>query len=274
MKKRKVVKIGIVGCGAIGEGVAVFIYEELKDKAQVWALADAEEKTVESLREKLGNKPKVLDIDRLIKQSDFVIEAASQKCAVYVLKQAIEFKKDVLILSVGALIQNESLLKLSEEKGINVYVPSGAICGTDGIGALSLGNMKRISLTTAKPTAGLQGSAYFKEKGIDLAEIKEEKIIFEGNVKEAVRYFPQNINVAATILLASSLGKKDIKVCIKVSPKLKRNIHRIEIEAEEANINIEIENVPSKINPKTSILAILSTQNLLRKIFSSFKIGS
>jgi aspartate dehydrogenase len=55
---------------------------------------------------------------------------------------------------------------------------------------------------------------------------------------------------------------------------VKRNTHRIEIDTGEARISINIENVPSKTNPKTSALAIHSTQYLLKKIFSSFKIGS
>ncbi|MFA5338375.1 MAG: aspartate dehydrogenase domain-containing protein [Candidatus Omnitrophota bacterium] len=51
-------------------------------------------------------------------------------------------------------------------------------------------------------------------------------------------------------------------------------MHRIEVDTEEAKVSISVENVPSKTNPKTSTLAILSTQYLLKKIFSSFKIGS
>ena len=96
--------------------------------------------------------------------------------------------------------------------------------------------------------------------------------MFKGGVSEAIKYFPQNINVAAILLLASSF--KGVEVVIKADPKVKRNIHRIEINTEEAKISISVENVPSKVNPKTSTLAILSTQCLLKKIFSSFKIGS
>ncbi|UCG35864.1 MAG: DUF108 domain-containing protein, partial [Candidatus Omnitrophota bacterium] len=50
-------------------------------------------------------------------------------------------------------------------------------------------------------------------------------------------------------------------------------IHRIDIEAKEGNLRLEVENVPSEINPKTSTLAVLSTQYVLKKIFSSLKIG-
>jgi aspartate dehydrogenase len=100
----------------------------------------------------------------------------------------------------------------------------------------------------------------------------KERCVFEGSVQEAVKYFPKNINVAATLMLASAF--KNVKVYIKANPHLKRNTHRIQIEADEARVNITVENVPSRLNPKTSALAILSTQCLLKKIFSPLKIGS
>jgi aspartate dehydrogenase len=165
----------------------------------------------------------------------------------------------------------------AQKRGIKIYVPSGAICAVDGVGALSLGNIRRISLVTSKPPKGFLGVEYLKKKSINVANLKKEKIIFKGGVREAIRYFPQNINVAATLLLAASSTKgarSDVEVCIKADPNVKANVHRIEIEAQETKVNIVIENIASKLNPKTSTLAILSTQYLLKKIFSAFKVGS
>lgn len=90
--------------------------------------------------------------------------------------------------------------------------------------------------------------------------------------QEAIKYFPKNINVAVTVFLASAFKK--VEVCIKADPALKRNVHSISVDAAEAKLNIRIENIPSTTNPKTSALAILSTQQLLNKIFSPLKIGS
>jgi aspartate dehydrogenase len=177
-----------------------------------------------------------------------------------------------VILSVGAFIEDFSIIEKARKSGINIYVPSGAICGVDGLGALSLGEINKVTLTTSKPPKGFLGAPYLKKHKIHLTHLKEEKVIFEGGVKQAIKYFPQNINVAATLLLAS--GAKEVRVCIKADPRIERNIHRIEIDTQEARVSISIENMPSKLNPKTSALAVLSTQYLLKKIFSSFKIGS
>ena len=272
MLKTKRLKIGIVGCGAIGTGVALFVDKELKKPASLTALADLDIKIAKRLQKKLHLSPKVLPTDTLIKNVDLVIEAAGAKAAEVILKKAILYRKDVIILSVGALINDPSILQKIKQRGIKLYVPSGAICGVDGLGSLSMGRIRSVKLITSKHPRGFLGSEYLKLKKIDLSNLKQEKIIFKGSVKQAVKYFPKNINVAAILLLAS--GVRDVQVCIKANPKLKKNTHRIEVDSPQACLSINVENTPSKLNPKTSALAILSTQYLLRNIFSNFRIGS
>lgn len=272
-------KIGIIGCGAIGQEIAIFLAKELKDKIKVYALADQDKQKASLLKQKLKNKPLILDNQALIKQVDLVVEAASKDCAKEVVAIAIKEKKDVVILSVGAIIENLNLVRQAKARGINIYIPSGAICGLDGLGALSLGTIKEITITTSKPPAGFKNSDYLKSKGLDLAKINKPKVIFRGKVEQAIRYFPQNINVAATLLLAANLGKRDINhnivnVCIQVNPKIKRNIHQIDIKAKEANFSLKIDNLPSKENPKTSMLTSLSVKYLFSKMFSELKLGS
>lgn len=268
----KKTKVGIVGCGAIGGEVARFIDRCLQLKAQVTALADKDRKQAENLAARLSSAPRILDIDSLIKKVDLVIEAAAVNAAVYILDKVIEEGKDLVILSVGALVKDLSVLARAEEKGIKIYIPSGAICGVDGLGALSLGKIKKITLVTSKPPAGLAGADYLRSERINLDKLKGEQIVFKGDVAQAIKHFPKNINVAATLLLVSSGAP--VEVCIKANSKIRRNVHRIEIDAQAARVRVEVENIPSSVNPKTSALAILSTQYLLKKIFSSVKIGS
>jgi len=271
-KINKIVRIGVVGCGAIGRGVSLFIDKKLKKFASVYALADKDVIAAKRLQSKLHSRAFIYDIDTLVKKVDLVIETASVEAAQKILKKILFYKKDTIILSVGALINNLDLLEKAKKKNIKIYIPSGAICGVDGIGALSMGVIKKIYLITSKPPRGLMGASYLQKKRINLSNLKKEKIIFTGGVKEAIKYFPKNINVAATLLLASSSA--NIRVCIKADPRIKSNIHRIILKSKEANLNINIENIPSKTNPKTSALTVLSTQYLLKSIFSPFKIGS
>ncbi|MBU1112555.1 MAG: DUF108 domain-containing protein [Candidatus Omnitrophica bacterium] len=272
MLTKEKVKIGIIGCGSIGEGVAIFIDQELASQAKVTALADLDSAKALNLQKKLKAKPQILDNQSLIKTADLVIESASAKAAEFILEKAIQYKKEVIILSVGVFINRPDLLKQVKTAETNVYVPSGAIAGVDGLGALGLAGIKKVTITTSKPPKGLIGADYLKQHNIDLENLDKPVEIFEGNVSQAVKYFPKNINVSATILIAS--GFQDVRVAIMADPSLKRNVHAIRLESEQGNLDLRIENTPSKLNPKTSALAILSTQYLLKKILSPFKIGS
>ena len=203
---------------------------------------------------------------------DLIVEAASAPAAINVIKAALTYKKDVMVLSVGAFVKDHRLLDRAKTAGIKIYVPSGAICGVDGVAALSMGRVRKIRLTTSKPPKGLADVEYLIHKKINLNKLTKPKMVFRGGVKDAIRHFPKNINVAATLLLASV--EKDVEVCIVADPRLKRNVHRIDVDAREAKVSIEVDNFPSEINPKTSTLTILSAQYTLKKIFSWFKIGN
>ncbi|MFZ2357253.1 MAG: aspartate dehydrogenase domain-containing protein, partial [Candidatus Omnitrophota bacterium] len=88
-----------------------------------------------------------------------------------------------------------------------------------------------------------------------------------------VKYFPQNINVAA-ILSIAGIGAVKTKVRIVASPKISRNIHQIEITSEAGKVFTRTENVLHPGNPKTSYLAFLSAVATLKQILEPVKIGT
>jgi aspartate dehydrogenase len=212
-----------------------------------------------------------LDTDHLIKRCDIIVEAASAAVSADILGRCIAKKKDVLIMSVGGLIGKKELLKKAVKS--RVYIPSGAICGIDGLKSASAGRIDSVTLTTRKPIRGLKGAPYLKEKGMDLDAIKGETVVFEGSASDAVKGFPQNVNVSAVLSLAGIGGAKT-KVRIVTSPSYDKNIHEIEITGNFGRLTTRAENVPSKTNPKTSELAILSAIATLKAIASSVRIGT
>lgn len=270
---KKEVKIGIIGCGAIGGNLAKYIDLALKGRMRLSGIYDIDERKIESVLNILKIKPKMSSFSGVIKEADLIIEAASIEAAKKLIPEVFSGNKSLIILSVGVFIRYPAILNsmIDNYKG-NIYIPSGAICGIDGLNSLRQGKIKRLILTTSKPPKSLSGVGFLQKRKIDIFSLKKETLIFKGNMKEAIKAFPQNINVAATIFLAT--GFKNIEVLIKVDPELERNTHRIEVEAEEARIKLQIENVPSENNPKTSYLAILSTQALLDKLSSRIVVGS
>lgn len=265
-------KVGIVGCGAIGSELARAIDREIRE-AQLVALTDINEKKAKELADSLKRKPEVSSIDELIKKSDLIIEAASKDVVPSLARKVIDRGKDIMIMSVGGLLGNEDIFNLARKRNSKIYLPSGALAGLDGVKSASIGRIDSVTLTTRKPPEGLKGAPYIKRNKIDLDAITKEKVIFEGSATEAVEGFPQNINVSATLSLAG-IGKEKTRVKIIADPNLKKNIHEIEVKGEFGRLVSRTENLPFPKNPKTSYLACLSAIATLKGIVSSIKVGT
>jgi aspartate dehydrogenase len=272
MAKRKM-KLGIVGCGTIGREIALACRKKLSDKLELVAICDADARKASDLKESMGGSLRVLGLDGLIKAVDIVVEAASAKISALVVEKCVNGNKDVLIMSVGGLLGKETLLKKAALKGVKVYIPSGAICGLDGLKSASAGKIDSVTLTTRKPPRGLAGAPYLIKRGIDVSKIKEETVVFQGSAEEAVKGFPQNVNVAAVLSLAG-IGARKTRVRLVTSPAYTKNVHEIEIIGECGRIVTRTENVPSKTNPKTSALAFLSAIATLEGATTSVRIGT
>ncbi|MDP2912522.1 MAG: aspartate dehydrogenase [Candidatus Omnitrophota bacterium] len=268
----KRLKIGIIGCGTIGREIARACQDKLYDKVDLVALCDIDEKKAAILMGLL-KKVSVLKLDELIKKAGLVVEAASANICADIVRRCIKGKKDCMVMSVGGLIGNEKLLKAAGAKGVKIYIPSGAICGLDGLKAAAIGKIDAVTLTTRKPPKGLAGAPYLTARGIDVFSVNEETVIFEGNVTEAVKGFPQNINVSAVLSLAG-IGAGKTRVKIVTSPDYTANIHELEITGECGRIKTSTDNVPSHANPKTSRLAIMSAIATLESIVSAVRIGT
>ncbi len=267
------IKVGIVGCGAIGSYLISTINKRYKGKVKLVGICDIDKDKILKLNSSLKKKITACSLKSLVERSDLVIEAANGTTAVEVLKQALVLGTDAMIMSVGGILLNPELLKKIEKKKIKLYVPSGAIAGLDALKAAKAGKITSVRITTKKPIAGLKGAPYLRSKNIDLEAIKTEKIIFQGSALEAVANFPQNINVAAILSLVG-IGPVKTRVEIVASRKIKRNTHTIEIKGDFGTIISCTENLPSKVNPKTSMLAMLSAIGTLDGILSNTKIGT
>ncbi|MDM7934974.1 MAG: aspartate dehydrogenase [Methanothrix sp.] len=267
-------KIGLVGCGAIGTEIARAI-DSGEIEAELVAVCDHNPANARALIEALGKKPLLVRLDELVSLSDLVVEAASQKAVPAIARAALRRGRSLMVMSVGALADPEiyrEIKGLAKEHGARVYIPSGAISGLDGLKSASLGEIRRITLTTTKNPKGLKGAPYVVDNRIDLDSLKAPSVIFEGTAAEAVRAFPANVNVAATLCLAAREG--EVRVKIVADPMIQVNRHEIVAEGDFGQITTRVENVPSPKNPRTSYLAALSAIATLRSIVEPIKIGT
>ena len=271
-KNRSRLKVGIVGCGAIGSGIALSITNDLKKHCQVSGLYDINEKKAEKLAKKILKKARP-SLNNLIKSCDCMVEAVNADNTKQIIQEALKAKKSVLAMSVGKLLDAQNLFNLAKRNNCQILIPSGAIAGIDAIKAASLTKIKSITLTTRKNPAGLTNSPYFTKYNIDPSKIKKETEIFKGNVASAVKYFPQNINVAATIALAAECKDK-LTIRIICSPHFKRNSHEIKMIGDFGTMVTQTENLVCPDNPKTSYLAVLSGIQTLKQYCTGIFVGT
>lgn len=274
MSKFKKTRIGIVGCGAIGSRIAKSVQKELKNTCELTGVHDIDEDKAFNLVKELGimNRLKTT-LPELIKSCDCVVEAVNAKDTREIVRQALKAKKSVLAMSVGKLLNAHDLFNLAKKNNCHILLPSGAIAGVDAIKAASLATIKKITLTTRKPPSGFRNNPYFIQKKIDLSRIKKETVLFDGDADTAVKLFPQNINVAATVSLASQANRK-MRVRILTSPRYHVNSHEIEMEGDFGKMFTRTDNVVCPDNPKTSYLAVLSGIQTLKQFCTGILIGT
>jgi len=267
-------KVGIVGCGAIGTGMARGIKKDFGKHCQVTGLFDIAFDKVEHLAKELKLRAvQKKSIPQLIKSCDCMIEAVSAQSTNEIIQKALHAKKDVLAMSVGKLLNAKNLFRLAAKQRCHLLLPSGAIAGLDAIKAASLAGIDSLTLTTRKPLSGFQNDSYLKEQGIDINSVHTETVIFQGSVIEAVKNFPRNINVAATLALASGCQDHMI-VRIITSPEYRSNSHEIIAKGNFGEIRTQTENTICPENPKTSYLAVLSGLQMLKQYSMGIFVGT
>ena len=261
-------RIGLLGCGAIGTDIALAI-DSGKIPVKLTHVYDFSKDASKKIAEKLQNKPVITENVALLASApvDLIVEAASQDAVRDNALTILQNRKDLMIMSVGALLDESVLdviIEACEGYKKSVYLPSGAILGLDGIRSVK-DELESVTLVTTKHPKALKGAKFFETSNINIDKMEKLTVIFEGNAREAVRLFPANINVAALLSLAG-LGSEKTKVRIIADPSTDKNTHEIIAEGKFGKFSIKVENVPSKTNPKTSKLAILSAIECLRAI--------
>ncbi|MDC8437544.1 MAG: aspartate dehydrogenase [Candidatus Nitrosotenuis sp.] len=270
-------RVGILGCGAIGTQIALAI-DSGKIPAELTHIYDFDRAKSEALASRLKKRPEIVENPHMLSSNpvDIVVEAASQDAVKNHALSILQNRRDLMIMSVGALLDEsvfEILYEACKEFKKKIYLPSGAIAGLDALKSVK-DELYSVTITTTKNPKSLKGAKYFETSKILADDINEKTILFDGIAKDAVRLFPANINVAALLSLAG-LGSEKTAVRIVADPNTDKNTHQIDIQGKFGKISVTVENVPDPTNPKTSRLAILSAIECLKNACTDdIKIGT
>jgi len=264
-------RVAVVGLGPIGSKVVKALDEGI-DGLVLVAVSVQHPAKHEGFLAGLKRRPAVLPIDGLSAVADIVIECAPSSLVRSIVAPFVGSGRTAIVLSAGALLENEDLIELARRNGGQIVVPTGALIGLDAVTAAAEGKIQSVKMVTRKPVTGLAGAPYLVENNIDIESIKEPLRIFQGTAREAAKGFPANLNVAVALSLAG-FGPDRTTLEIWADPALTRNVHRVEVESDSARFSMSIENIPSE-NPKTGRITALSVIACLRKYRSPLRVGT
>jgi len=253
-------KLGIIGCGAIGTDVAKAA-DKMKEIENIY-LFDINKAASDKLC-KTVKKAKIKPVEEFLDDVDIAFEAASQQAVIEYGIKILESGKDLVIMSTGSLFDDAFRKKMEDtarKNNCKIYLPSGAVCGIDGVLAAGIEKLDSVTLVTTKPPASLG------------KKVDKRTIIFEGSAREAVKQFPKNINVAACLSIAG-VGFDNTKVEIVADPVETRISHKILAHGKFGRLRAEVENMPNPNNPQSSYMASLSAIAVLKKIIDPIQIA-
>lgn len=249
-------RVGIIGCGSIGSFVAEWLSKA--NDFELVSIFDIDYEKALKLSEKLKvNAARNID-EFLEKDMDIVIESASQQAVLEYAEKILRSGKDLIVLSVGAFADNEfykRIKNLATKLGRRIIIPSGALAGVDAIRAIA-NYIDKVVLTTRKSPSSFG--------------VCKKGIIFKGNAREAVKLFPRNLNVGATLGITVGFDKVEV---IAISEEVNENIHEIIAKGKFGEIRIIVKNRRMEYNPRTSYLAALSVIKTLENLKSPIVIG-
>jgi len=174
-----------------------------------------------------------------------VVEAASLEAVREIAEPVLASGKYLLILSSGALVGWRELERLRGKGFLSrLWLSGGALGPLSFYEYLRILSPEALTLETSKPPRSL---------GL---ETHESKTLFKGDIEEAIRRFPKNVNVAG--FLKTCFSKVPLNYNLIVDPKLPRNTHRLDINLPLGEISLKISSKSTDENPRTSLITVYS----------------
>ncbi len=263
MAERRQLAVAIAGLGSVGLKVARALDAGI-DGLRLAAVAASSPESARKRIAEFKSSPAVVTLDELADHGDIVVECLPPDCFRAVALSALERDRILIAASVGGLLENPDIVERARTGSGRIIAPSGAIAGVDALSAAREAGLQSVKLVSTKPPKA------FGEAGDGIVE---PTTIFEGSAREAVKRFPKNINVAATVSLAG-LGPDRTIIEIRADPAASANRHELQIVSGAGEAVMTSVNLPDPDNPKSSAITGYSIIAALRRLADPLSIGS
>jgi aspartate dehydrogenase len=270
-------RVGIIGGGSIARLFIEHIRRGDLGRTRVVAIAGRGEQSRGRAIARTFRIPFVVGPRALLaKKPDVVVEAASHDSVREYGEVVLGKGVGLIVLSCGALCDDALRARLERaaaRSGAALHVPSGGIGGLDALKAACVAGVDEVTIAVTKPAAAWKGIPYVEKLGVNLDDLRESRVLFEGPAREGVPHFPANVNIAAVLSMAG-IGFDRTRLKVVADPALRYNTHFIEVRGKTGRISIRLENVPAPDNPKTAWLACYSALAALKAAKSTVRYGT
>ena len=239
-------RVTVLGMGAIGTAVATALASgELQNARLAGVIVrrpDARE----------AQAFPVIDLEEALRSSDLVAECAGVPAVQVEGVRVIEAGIDLLVSSVGALVDEPFRKRMLTQGPGRCFTTSGAIGGLDVLSAASRGGgLSAAQLVTTKAPAAVVQEWMSEGQRRDMMEAAGPITAFSGNVKEAINLFPRSLNIAVALALATDLWD-ELVVTMVADPDAALTTHAVSASGGSGDYEFTIRNRPHPHNPATS----------------------
>lgn len=253
------IKLGLYGCGKLNKIVAKCYKEGLLDGYEIVGCYSKTAKSREEMASYLGIEKCDTYEEMLQRGIRYVVEATNPKATIDILEKTLNKKINVILLSIGALSDEnyyEKIKGLCYKNGVKVHLASGAICGFEVLRTAKLMGLTKATLTNTKGPKALEGTSLFNEEMNN-----HDFIAFNDSAYEAIKNLPTGINVGVATALATK-GVHDTKIKIQTKNDFIGDSQCIDIECKD-EIKAHLD-----VYSKTSAIAGYSVVALLQNLIS------
>lgn len=254
--------VSMIGCGAIGVGVMELLQSDPEVVFDLVIVPPAALETAAAIVREMAPHTKV-DVGLNGSRPDLLIECAGHRAIEQHIIPALESGIPCMVVSVGALSEPglaDQLERAAQRGKTQVQLLSGAIGAIDALAAARIGGLDSVVYTSRKPPAAWKDTP--AEQQVDLDQLEQATVLFEGTAREAARLYPKNANVAATLSLAG-LGLDHTQVRLLADPAVTENVHHVVAAGAFGGFELTMRGKPLAANPKTSALTVYSVVRAL-----------
>ena len=241
---RATARVGVIGVGAIGVAV-------IRELAR-GAVAGAELVAVVDNRTVPDCPVRQIPLVEALECCDTLVECAGQEVVTAHAAEILGRGVDLLVTSVGALADPEVAERVLAAGPGRLLITAGAVGGVDLLASAAVhAALQSVRVSTTKLPETLLQPWMDASTRRRIAEATGPVEVFRGGARDAARWFPRSLNVAATVALAVG-DFAVVEVVLVADPAAELTAHVIEAEGDAGHYRFEIRNHPSPDNPRTS----------------------